>query len=108
MANYLEQQLGWRSVYAYNQEDFGPESLLGRSSDREIVLARILRAEKRDGEALLLDKLSDVLDDKQKRNKVRNLLYAMSKREKIIESIRQDGKYTWILVEHDSHKSEGV
>lgn len=43
MANYLEDQLGWRSVYAYNQEDFGPQSLLGRSSDREIVLVRILR-----------------------------------------------------------------
>ena len=24
---YLEQQLGWRSVYAYNNEDFGPGSL---------------------------------------------------------------------------------
>jgi type I restriction enzyme R subunit len=40
---YLEQQLGWESVYAYNNEDFGPESLLGRSSDREVVLTRPLR-----------------------------------------------------------------
>ena len=23
MADYLEQELGWRSVYAYNQEDYG-------------------------------------------------------------------------------------
>ena len=29
-ADYLEQQLGWESVYAYNSEDFGPQSLLGR------------------------------------------------------------------------------
>lgn len=43
-ADYLKQQLGWRSVYAYNQEDFGPDSLLGRMSDREVVLTRILRA----------------------------------------------------------------
>lgn len=43
-AEYLEQQLGWESVYAYNHEDFGPESLLGRSSDREVVLTRYLRA----------------------------------------------------------------
>ncbi|GAB4338273.1 MAG: type I restriction endonuclease subunit R [Calditrichia bacterium] len=43
-AEYLEQQLGWESVYAYNNEDFGPESLLGRSSDREVVLTRYLRA----------------------------------------------------------------
>jgi type I restriction enzyme R subunit len=40
---YLENQLGWDSVYAYNNEDFGPESLLGRTSDREVVLIRILR-----------------------------------------------------------------
>ena len=34
-ADYLEQQLGWESVYAYNNEDFGSGSLLGRASDRE-------------------------------------------------------------------------
>ncbi len=28
-AEYFEQQLGWDSVYAYNNEDFGPGSLLG-------------------------------------------------------------------------------
>ncbi len=43
MADYLETQLGWRSVYSYNQEDFGPNSLLGRSTDREVVLKRTLR-----------------------------------------------------------------
>lgn len=42
-ANYLEHQLGWQSVCAYNNEDFGPGSLLGRASDREVVLTRILR-----------------------------------------------------------------
>lgn len=43
-AAYLEQQLGWRSVYAYNTEDFGTDSLLGRHSDREVVPTRTLRA----------------------------------------------------------------
>ena len=43
-AEYLEQKLGWESVYAYNNEDFGPDSLLGRSSDREVVLTRHLLA----------------------------------------------------------------
>ncbi len=43
-ADYLEQQLEWESVYAYNREDFGPESLLGRASDRDVVLERPLRA----------------------------------------------------------------
>lgn len=41
--NYLHNQLGWESVYAYNQETYGPEGLLGRSSDREVVLTRYLR-----------------------------------------------------------------
>ena len=42
-AEYLGKQLGWDSIYAYNKEDFGPESLLGRKDDREVVLTRILR-----------------------------------------------------------------
>ena len=40
---YLEQQLGWESVYAYNTEGFGPDSLLGRVNDREVVMTRSLR-----------------------------------------------------------------
>src|SRR3990172_707151 len=43
-AEYLEHQLGWESVYAYNTETFGPEGTLGRTSDREVVLTRYLRA----------------------------------------------------------------
>ena len=42
-AEYLAERLGWESVYAHNREDFGPESLLGRASDREVVLERTLR-----------------------------------------------------------------
>jgi type I restriction enzyme R subunit len=42
-ALYLQQQLGWQSIYAYNNEDFGPNSLLGRASDHEVVLTRTLR-----------------------------------------------------------------
>jgi len=41
-AEYLEKELGWESLYAYNNEDFGPDSLLGRGSDREVVLRRYL------------------------------------------------------------------
>ncbi len=44
-AEYLEQQLGWESVYAYNKEDFGPDSLLGRASDREVVLVFMKKRE---------------------------------------------------------------
>jgi len=39
-AELLEKQLGWQSVLAYNEEDFGPDSLLGRTSDAEVVLTR--------------------------------------------------------------------
>lgn len=41
--DYMQNQLGWESVYAYNQETFGPEGLLGRESDREVVLTRYLK-----------------------------------------------------------------
>jgi type I restriction enzyme, R subunit len=43
-AEYLETQLGWESVYAYNDETFGADGILGRTSDREVVLTRYLRA----------------------------------------------------------------
>ena len=42
-AEYLEKELGWESVYAYNNETFGPDGTLGRASDREVVLTRPLR-----------------------------------------------------------------
>src|SRR3990170_8940751 len=42
-ADYLKDHLGWDSVYAYNQETFGDGGLLGRNSDREVVLTRDLK-----------------------------------------------------------------
>jgi type I restriction enzyme R subunit len=46
-ADYLHDELGWDSIFAYNEETFGPEGTLGRQSDKEVVLTRYL------GEALL-------------------------------------------------------
>ena len=43
-AAHLEKILGWDSVYAWNQETFGPAGTLGRVSEREVVLVRDLRA----------------------------------------------------------------
>jgi type I restriction enzyme R subunit len=43
-ADHLERVLGWDNVYAYNNETFGPQGTLGRSSEREVVLMRDLRA----------------------------------------------------------------
>jgi type I restriction enzyme R subunit len=41
-AEFLRDALGWRCVFAWNEESFGPEGTLGRTSDREVVLTRIL------------------------------------------------------------------
>lgn len=43
-AEHLEKVLGWDSVYAWNQETFGPTGTLGRTHEREAVLVRDLRA----------------------------------------------------------------
>ncbi|MBN9406539.1 MAG: type I restriction endonuclease subunit R [Burkholderiales bacterium] len=43
-ARLLEQVLGWRSVYAFQAETFGPDSLLGRAHAGEVVLVRELQA----------------------------------------------------------------
>jgi type I restriction enzyme, R subunit len=43
-SDYLRDKLGWESVYAYNNElPLGPDSLLGRNSEHEVVLSRYLR-----------------------------------------------------------------
>ncbi|PKU25256.1 type I restriction endonuclease subunit R [Telmatospirillum siberiense] len=43
-AEHLEKVLGWESVYAFNDETFGPGGTLGRTSTNEAVLTRDLRA----------------------------------------------------------------
>ena len=43
LAEHLERALGWHSIYAWNDEAFGPDGTLGRADTREAVLARDLR-----------------------------------------------------------------
>ena len=43
-AEHLQHELGWDSVYAWNQEALGPDGTLGRADTKEAVLARDLRA----------------------------------------------------------------
>ena len=43
-AMHLEKVLGWDSVYAWNDETFGPDGTLGRTSTSDAVLTRDLRA----------------------------------------------------------------
>src|SRR5215470_4117326 len=39
-AAYLRDKLGWESVYAWNEETFGPDGTLGRADTKEAVLTR--------------------------------------------------------------------
>ena len=43
-AGHLEQVLGWDSIYAWNEESFGPDGTLGRADTKQAVLTRDLRA----------------------------------------------------------------
>lgn len=43
-AAHLKDALGWESVYAWNDETFGPDGTLGRKDTAEAVLTRDLRA----------------------------------------------------------------
>ena len=43
-AEHLETALGWDSIYAWNQETFGPTGTLGRTNERDAVLVRDLHA----------------------------------------------------------------
>ncbi len=55
------------------------------------------KASKEEIDNLLLDILPDILDDGQKKNKVRNLMYAMHKRDKSIENKGTTRNPIWIL-----------
>jgi len=47
---------------------------------------------------LLLDKLSDVLSNQQKMNKIKNLLYSLSKKEMLIKNSSKSSKHpVWVL-----------
>ena len=65
LASYLQDELGWGNVFAFNTEIFGPEGTFGRKSDREVVLTRHL------GEALL--RLNPGLPDEAYSNALRQI-----------------------------------
>ena len=67
---------------------------------RDMIIKYITQyesASREDIHALLVDRLSDVLDMKQKEAKIKNLLYAMSKREKKIINVGTNRKARWII-----------
>ena len=56
-AELLEQELGWMSVYAFDNEVLGEQGTLGRKTQSEVVLTRHLR--------MALKRLNPWMNDKQ-------------------------------------------
>ncbi|MBI5100179.1 MAG: putative DNA binding domain-containing protein [Nitrospirae bacterium] len=80
------------------------EYIRNRSFDAEhykkMVVAFIKKydsASRPDIDKLLMDKLSDVLNENQKSNKIHNLLYEMSRRDKTIKNIGSRKRPEWVL-----------
>lgn len=70
---------------------------------KDLILAYLKQygsASRADLEGLVLDKLSEVLDKEQRRNKFRNLLYAMSRKDKTIVKTGGKRKGQWELARH--------
>jgi ATP-dependent DNA helicase RecG len=51
-----------------------------------------------DGADLLIGKLSDALEEKQKRNKIHNLLHEMYKKDETIRNTGSRRKPKWVLI----------
>ncbi|MDP2889544.1 MAG: hypothetical protein Q8P34_11375 [Bacteroidota bacterium] len=64
------------------------------------------KATKEEIDNLLLDILPDVLDEGQKKNKVRNLMYALHKRDRTIENKGTTRNPLWILSLSNSAENE--
>jgi len=67
---------------------------------KDMVLAYISefkQASRRDIDKLLFDHLSDALSEKQKMNKIRNILYAMSKKDGSIKNAGSSKNPKWML-----------
>lgn len=60
-------------------------------------LKKFGEAKREDIDKLLLDKISDVLDEKQKRNRIRNLLFEMSHKDNTIFATGPRRTATWVL-----------
>jgi len=60
-------------------------------------LKKFKKASKKDIDDLLFNKLPDVLNGKQKENKIRNLIYALSKKEELIINEGTRRKPVWKL-----------
>lgn len=62
-------------------------------------LKQYKKAKKKDIRALLWDKLPEIMEDKQKEDKIRNLLASMRRKEIITTDSKNQQRSSWILVE---------
>lgn len=62
------------------------------------LIKKYSKATREEIDELLMEKLSDVLSLDQRRNKIRNLLYSMHKKDKTIEYIGSGSKSIWVAV----------
>ena len=69
-ADFMEKELGWKSVYAFDQETLGVNGTLGRSSYHEVLLVRHFRE--------ALKALNPWLTDKQQQECVERMTEHMS------------------------------
>ena len=100
-ADYLRDELGWESVYAYNEETFGSEGTLGRKSDREVVLTRYL------GEALV--KLNPSLPMPAYQEAIRRITeYSVTQSTLQINMEKHDLFKDGVLVDFRNEKGEPV
>ena len=69
-AELLEQELGWKSVYAFDNEVLGEQGTLGRKNQSDVVLTRHLR--------LALKRLNHWMTDKQLTEAIERMTSYMS------------------------------
>ncbi len=69
-ADFMEKELGWKSIYAFDQEVLGPNGTLGRNSYHEVLLLRHFRK--------ALKTLNPWLTDKQMQESVDRMTEYMS------------------------------
>jgi ATP-dependent DNA helicase RecG len=75
---------------------------------KDLIISYIKKfgaAKKGDLENLLLSKLPETLSDKQKKNKIRNLVHSLSKKEGLIINSGTSRNPLWILADHESLSS---
>lgn len=69
-AELLEQELGWKSVYAFDSEVLGEQGTLGRKTQSEVILYRHFR--------MALKRLNTWMNDKQLAEAVERMTNYMS------------------------------